>query len=55
MRSVSVQLYMALRDMILSGALRAGERLPATRTLAKEVGVSRTTRTRARCPGVPTG
>ena len=43
MRSVSVQLYMALRDMILSGALRAGERLPATRTLAKEVGVSRTT------------
>lgn len=42
-RSVSVQLYMALRDMILSGALRAGERLPATRTLAKEVGVSRTT------------
>ncbi len=42
-RSVSVQLYMALRDKILSGALRAGERLPATRTLAKEVGVSRTT------------
>jgi GntR family transcriptional regulator/MocR family aminotransferase len=42
-RGVSVQLYMALRDMILSGALRAGERLPATRTLAKEVGVSRTT------------
>jgi GntR family transcriptional regulator/MocR family aminotransferase len=42
-RSLSVQLYMALRDMILSGALRAGQRLPATRTLAKEVGVSRTT------------
>jgi GntR family transcriptional regulator / MocR family aminotransferase len=42
-RSVSVQLYMALRDMILSGGLRAGERLPATRTLGKEVGVSRTT------------
>ncbi|KNX42353.1 HTH-type transcriptional regulatory protein GabR [Roseovarius tolerans] len=42
-RSVSVQLYMALRDMILSGALRAADRLPATRTLAKEIGVSRTT------------
>jgi GntR family transcriptional regulator/MocR family aminotransferase len=42
-RSVSVQLYMALRDIILSGGLRAGERLPATRTLASEVGVSRTT------------
>lgn len=42
-RSVSVQLYMALRDMILSGALGAGDRLPATRTLAKEIGVSRTT------------
>src|SRR6056297_321729 len=34
---------MALRDMILSGALRAGDRLPATRTLAREIGVSRTT------------
>lgn len=42
-RSVSVQLYMALREMILSGALGAGDRLPATRTLAKEIGVSRTT------------
>lgn len=42
-RSIRVQLYMALRDMILSGNLRAGERLPATRTLAREVGVSRTT------------
>lgn len=42
-RSVGVQLYMALRDIILSGGLRAGERLPATRTLARETGVSRTT------------
>lgn len=40
---MSVQLYAALRDIILSGGLRAGERLPATRTLAKETGVSRTT------------
>ncbi|MCB1477505.1 MAG: PLP-dependent aminotransferase family protein [Tepidamorphaceae bacterium] len=42
-RSISVQLYMALRDIILSGGLRTGERLPATRTLARETGVSRTT------------
>ncbi len=42
-KNISVQLYMALRDIILSGGLRAGERLPATRTLAKETGVSRTT------------
>jgi len=34
---------MALRDIILSGGLRAGDRLPATRTLAREIGVSRTT------------
>jgi hypothetical protein len=42
-RRVSVQLYTALRDIILSGGLRAGDRLPATRFLAKEVGLSRTT------------
>ncbi|MBW8635861.1 PLP-dependent aminotransferase family protein [Hoeflea sp. WL0058] len=42
-KSISVQLYMALRDTILSGGLKAGDRLPATRTLAKEIGVSRTT------------
>ncbi|MEM8731908.1 MAG: winged helix-turn-helix domain-containing protein, partial [Pseudomonadota bacterium] len=42
-KNISVQLYQALRDVILSGGLRAGERLPATRTLAKETGVSRTT------------
>ncbi|WP_417727801.1 PLP-dependent aminotransferase family protein [Roseovarius sp.] len=42
-KGMSVQLYMAMRDIILSGGLRAGERLPATRTLARETGVSRTT------------
>ena len=42
-RTISVQLYMALRDIILSGGLRTGDRLPATRTLAREAGVSRTT------------
>ena len=42
-QSVSVQLYLALREIILTGGLRPGERLPATRTLAAETGVSRTT------------
>lgn len=42
-RKVGVQLYMALRDIILSGGLGAGDRLPASRTLAHEIGVSRTT------------
>ena len=42
-RKISVQLYMGLREIILSGGLKGGERLPATRTLASEVGVSRTT------------
>lgn len=42
-RKIGVQLYMGLRDIILSGGLSAGDRLPATRTLAKELVVSRTT------------
>ncbi len=40
---LSVQLYMGLRDLILSGGLSGGERLPATRTMSSEVGISRTT------------
>lgn len=42
-KKISVQLYMALRDIILSGGLASGARLPASRTLAKETNVSRTT------------
>ncbi|MEM9231803.1 MAG: PLP-dependent aminotransferase family protein [Pseudomonadota bacterium] len=42
-QKISVQLYMALRDLILSGGLSGAERLPASRTLASELGVSRTT------------
>jgi len=42
-RPVTTQLYVALRELILSGGVAAGARLPATRTLAKEAGVSRTT------------
>ena len=40
---VSTQLCVALREMILGGGFRAGERLPASRTLARELGLSRTT------------
>ena len=37
------QLYERLRDEILAGQLRRGARLPSTRTLASELGVSRNT------------
>jgi GntR family transcriptional regulator/MocR family aminotransferase len=42
-RSVSSQLHSALRDLILAGSFGVGERLPASRTLAKDLKVSRTT------------
>ncbi len=41
--SVTVQLIGALRQMILSGDLPAGARLPASRTLARDQGVARAT------------
>src|SRR4029077_17669073 len=37
------QLYGALREAILTGRLRPGTRLPATRTLARDVGAARNT------------
>jgi GntR family transcriptional regulator/MocR family aminotransferase len=37
------QLYEQVRDSILAGRLRTGARLPASRTLARDLGVSRTT------------
>lgn len=40
---VSTQLAIALRDMILTGGFLPGERLPASRTLARDLGLSRTT------------
>lgn len=41
--SVSHQLYVAMRDFIHAGGLHLGERLPASRTLAKDINLSRTT------------
>lgn len=40
---IATQLYVALRDLILAGTVARGTRLPATRTLARDIGVSRTT------------
>ena len=37
------QLYVALKNAILHGQLRAGARLPSTRAIADDLGVSRTT------------
>ncbi len=42
-KPIGSQLYSALRETILSGGIETGVRLPATRTLARELGVSRTT------------
>ena len=39
----NIQIYMEIRDIILSGGMKAGERLPASRILATELEVSRTT------------
>ena len=41
--TVSNQLYSAMRDIIHAGGLSAGERLPASRTLADDLEISRTT------------
>jgi GntR family transcriptional regulator / MocR family aminotransferase len=42
-KTISAQLCTALRDLILAGSLRAGQRLLATRTLAKDLGTARAT------------
>lgn len=43
LRPMGSQLYAALRETILAGGIATGVRLPASRTLARELGVSRTT------------
>jgi GntR family transcriptional regulator/MocR family aminotransferase len=42
-RDVTRQIYRQLRDRILDGRLRSGERLPASRELAQELAVARKT------------
>lgn len=42
-RSISSQLHGALRQLIIDGGFSVGERLPASRTLARELGLSRNT------------
>jgi GntR family transcriptional regulator/MocR family aminotransferase len=39
---VFCQVYRGMRQAILTGALNAGERLPSTRDLAEQLGISRT-------------
>ena len=39
----SARIYRQLRDAVLDGRLRPGDRLPATRDLAGQLGVSRNT------------
>lgn len=42
-KSITTQVYNAIRQLIHSGHLPAGKRLPSSRTLARELGISRTT------------
>lgn len=42
-RSVTGQVYSAIKQLIVDGALAAGKRLPSSRTIARELDISRTT------------
>lgn len=42
-RPIAVQLVSAIRDLVLSGVLAPGQRLPSSRTFALDQGISRTT------------
>ncbi len=46
-RPLQLQLYEMIRQMILSGKLRAGERLPSSRSVAEQLGIARITVTLA--------
>ena len=42
-RSVTGQVYSAIKQLIVEGSLAAGKRLPSSRTIARELDISRTT------------
>ena len=42
-RPIAVQLVSAIRELVLSGVLAPGQRLPSSRTFAHDQGISRTT------------
>jgi GntR family transcriptional regulator / MocR family aminotransferase len=42
-KSITGQVYGAIKQLIVDGALAAGKRLPSSRTIAKELDISRTT------------
>lgn len=42
-RPLQVQLYEAIRNMIVNGTLKAGQRLPSTRSVSHELGIARNT------------
>ncbi len=46
-RPLQLQLYEMIRQMILSGKLKAGERLPSSRSVAEQLGIARITVTLA--------
>ena len=42
-RTLQEQIYLSIRQSIVDGLVEAGRRLPSTRVLAADLGVSRTT------------
>ncbi|KAB7554224.1 GntR family transcriptional regulator, partial [Verminephrobacter sp. Larva24] len=42
-QSLSTQIYRQFKELMLDGAISAGDRLPSTRTMASELGVARAT------------
>lgn len=42
-RPLQMQIYEAVRQLILKGALKAGQRLPSTRSVADQLGIARNT------------
>ena len=42
-KSITAQVYSAIKQLIVTGGLAAGKRLPSSRTIARELDISRTT------------